>query len=196
MRPCMSNKEIELFNKYLNTFHIYVEFGSGGSTYLASVNTNIKYICTIESCLMWIDKVKEQESVQTRLAQQQIEFIHVDTGANPHNWGFPSNQNKKENWPLYSAAILKSNIYTTSDKILVLIDGRFRVACAAQSACVVKPDSVICIHDYMNRSHYHVVDKFLEMIESIDTMAIFKRRANINNEEIMKIYESYKFDYR
>ena len=48
---------------------------------------------------------------------------------------------------------------------MVLIDGRFRVACFLFSLLNAKKDSIIIFDDYMNRSEYHVVEEVLPKYE-------------------------------
>ncbi len=41
MNPYLSNNDIIMFYKYLDKAKIYFEYGSGGSTYQASIRDNI-----------------------------------------------------------------------------------------------------------------------------------------------------------
>tara|TARA_B100001121_G_scaffold191395_1_gene167185 strand:+ start:1055 stop:1195 length:141 start_codon:yes stop_codon:yes gene_type:complete len=42
MEPHMSENDTKIFYKYLNNANYYFEYGSGGSTYQASIRNNIK----------------------------------------------------------------------------------------------------------------------------------------------------------
>ena len=48
-----------MYYKYLDKAKIYFEYGSGGSTYQASIRDNIKKIYCVESDLNWLNKLKE-----------------------------------------------------------------------------------------------------------------------------------------
>ena len=63
-----------MFYKYLNRAKIYFEYGSGGSTYQASIRDNIKKIYCVESDLNWLNKLKEN-----------IKKNEMDT--RPNTWG-------------------------------------------------------------------------------------------------------------
>lgn len=59
MIPHMSSNDLLMFYKYLNNTKIYFEYGSGGSTYQASIRSNIQKIYTVESDLEWINNLKK-----------------------------------------------------------------------------------------------------------------------------------------
>lgn len=189
----MSPKEIETLQKYLHDARVYVEYGSGGSTCMASKVRSIEHICTIESNEKWIEEVKKQPDVVDRLATSSIQCIIIDIHGNPHHWGYPLNDHKKENWPLYSQAI-REVLPRVPD--LVLVDGRFRVACVVQVAMTCTDDTIICIHDYTDRPHYHHVHHFLELIEQVDTLAVFRRRKEVDMVKLNHAYELFKYDPR
>ena len=140
----------------------------------------------------WIQQVKKQDEVEKRVDLQTIHFHIIDIGGNPHFWGYPQNDSMKENWPKYSQVVG----YMTEKPDLVLIDGRFRVACAIQVALHAKDDVVICIHDYTNRPHYHCVTQFLEEVEVVETFACFVKKKCVDEEFLKNLYEQYKYDAR
>lgn len=189
----MSHKEIETLQKYLQDCRVYVEYGSGGSTCMASKVRSIEHICTIESNEKWIEEVKKQPDVVDRVANSSIQCVIVDIHGNPHFWGYPLNDQKKENWPVYSQAI-REVLPRVPD--LVLVDGRFRVACVVQVVMTCTDNTIICIHDYTGRLHYHAVESILELIEKVDTLAVFRRRKEVDIEEAKKLYEAFKYDAR
>ena len=42
---------------------------------------------------------------------------------------------------------------------------------------------------------YHYILKYLDIIDTMDTMCIFKIKENINTQEILKDYETYKYNW-
>jgi hypothetical protein len=54
-----------------------------------------------------------------------------------------------------------------------LIDGRFRVACFAQTVLRCSPDAVIGIHDFASRKPYHVVREIAREIASTEDISFF-----------------------
>ena len=77
----MLKNDTIMFYKYLEKSEIYFEFGSGGSTYQASIRNNIKKIYTVESDLNWINKLKN--IIQTN----NITFIFNEMDTQPKTWG-------------------------------------------------------------------------------------------------------------
>ena len=195
MKPVMTDNEIDTFQRYLNDARVYVEYGSGGSTCIASAMTHIEEIWTVESNDNWVQNLKNQEEVAKRVTAGTIHFVVVDIGGNPYFWGYPQNDVKKDNWPEYSQAI--QLVTRTSRPDVVLIDGRFRVACAIQVVMhCEKEDVKICIHDYTDRPHYHCVTEFLDVVEQVDTLTCFVKKKNVQRNLLEKLYEDYKYDAR
>jgi protein O-GlcNAc transferase len=83
MIPHMSPNDLLMFYKYLNNTKIYFEYGSGGSTYQASIKSNIQKIYTVESDLEWINNLKKI------IINNNITFLFNDMGTEPNTWGYP-----------------------------------------------------------------------------------------------------------
>jgi hypothetical protein len=58
MNPHMAPHDLIMFYNYLDKAKIYFEYGSGGSTYQASLRKNIEKIYSIESDKEWHDRLK------------------------------------------------------------------------------------------------------------------------------------------
>jgi hypothetical protein len=192
MIPVMSANEIHVLEKYLSKCKIYFEYGAGGSTCLASKYPNIQYIFSVESNQEWIDKVQELPIVKNRVDTQQIEFRVIDVNGNPRSWGYPFNLDKKENWPVYSSQISKISSDKRPD--LVFIDGRFRVACIVMSLLSCSDDTIICVHDFNDRPHYHYVNQFIDVLEKVDTLIVFRKKTDANPELLHKLYDVARYD--
>jgi hypothetical protein len=179
MKPAMSDIEISFLKKYLNNSKNYFEFGSGGSTYLASLIQNIEKITSIES-----DK-DFSKRVMSCCNNEKVNIIHANIG-DVIEWGVPKNSSKPEDiWENYSNQDVKG--YDT-----ILIDGRFRVACCLQ-VCLQNKDCVILIHDFTDRPEYHILLKFISIIESCETLVSAKVKDDVDITEIKKLYDEYKF---
>lgn len=48
------------------------------------------------------------------------------------------------------------------------------------------------IHDFNNRTDYHILYKYLDVIYSIDNLVLFSIKERINIKEVIKHYEIYK----
>ena len=56
MEPNLSKNDKKLFYKYLDNTNVYFEYGSGGSTYQASIRKNIKTIYSVESDIIKLNQ--------------------------------------------------------------------------------------------------------------------------------------------
>ena len=75
---------------------------------------------------------------------------------------------------------------------LVLINGRFRVACCLKCYDVIKDDCLIAFDDFLNSPHYHIVLEYFDIIEKTqdNRMVILKKKKNVNiPKELIEKYE-------
>ena len=59
MLPCLGENDLVMFYKHLKNIKVYFEYGSGGSTYQASILNNIEQIYSVESDISWQRKLKK-----------------------------------------------------------------------------------------------------------------------------------------
>ena len=74
---------------------------------------------------------------------------------------------------------------------LVLIDGRFRVACFLHSLLAAAPATPILFDDYTNRPHYHLVEEFCPIAETEGRQALFRVPAELDREAIGRELEGF-----
>ena len=188
----LNNDEIEVLKKYLNNSKYYLEFGSGGSTFLALSYPNIKRIISVESDYNWIKYLSSWKIIRNSIDGNKLSFIHIDIGKTKE-WGFPVDNSKISEYYKYSCKVFENNPYNID---LILIDGRFRVACVLKSIMEIKQDVIIMFHDYPERPHYHIIEKFLDIVETRDRLYIFKKKSNIDYNDLSETFENYKNDCR
>ena len=75
---------------------------------------------------------------------------------------------------------------------LVLVDGRFRVACALQALAHCQPHTVLLIHDFWNRTPYHPVLAFTDWLGSCDTLAILRRKPAIDRDKLAQALQAHR----
>lgn len=189
--PRMTNEEIKLLAKYLSMCTNYLEFGCGGSTYMASRFVNIKNIYSIEASLEWSEKIKNNFYIKRRLDNNKIIIDYVDINGNDKNWSVPKNKAKIDNWKDY---------YNPWSKILfkpdiILVDGRFRVACVLHALKHISDSCHILIHDYKERHQYHIIENFLDIVERSNTLYIFKKKKFIDMTFLEEIIKNHETDY-
>jgi len=190
MKPHLGKNDKNMFFKYLKKSKIYFEYGSGGSTYKASLKKNIEKIFSVESDLLWHNKLKKQIDN----TNNKIRFIYNEMDARPNTWGRPGPNSTSDQWKNYSDHINNLNETEKKELDLVMIDGRFRVACCLKCFGVISNDCVIAFDDFLNRKHYHIVLDYYDIIEqTIDNrMVILKKKKNIEiiPKVLIELYES------
>lgn len=167
----------------------YLEFGSGGSTFLTLLYSNMK-ITSIESDKNWLAYLKQWDIIQQHLNTQRLSFQHIDIGK-VGAWGVPLESDKIECFPHYSLAIFQQK----NNFDIVFVDGRFRVACILASIMHCMPHTRILVHDFNNRPQYHKVIEFLDFVDTCDTLAEFTIKNNIDKQKLLMLYEQNKYDY-
>lgn len=175
-KPFMTEIEIKAFLYFMKPENIYFEFGSGGSTNLASYFKLKTY--SVESDIKWHNKLKVNGI--------NANYITVDLHAS--SIGYPGKDTNLNDWKKYIQAYKKE--YNAD---IILIDGRFRIACALDIFPKIRNDTLIFIHDYENRKKYHVLERYYIKIKTWNSLALFLKNPNI--ESINKnIYNKYLKD--
>ena len=185
----MSKNERVLFDKLINKSRNYLEFGLGGSTIRAIQKSNAK-IYTVESSPEWIGYMR-QYTILRFFENKRLFIFCVDIGTT-REWGYPVTGKVQNTFDCYSSSVFESIDAKTLD--LVLVDGRFRVACTLKIIleCNKNNDLKILIHDFWNRKNYHVLLKYLDELGKADTMGIFSIKKNINLKSVKEDLEVYK----
>ena len=170
MLPAMSKDRIQILTENLMNSKVYLEFGMGGSTVLAT-RVGVPYIFSVDSSLEWLGNItKEVSKISNR---SKIKLLHSDLGR-IGDWGHPIGQEKISNWPTYYSGPWQVIQTSGISPDLVLIDGRFRVACFLYSILNLNPGSTIIWDDYLPRPEYHIIESILRPHQYVDSMAIFK----------------------
>ncbi|WP_236975242.1 hypothetical protein [Membranihabitans maritimus] len=190
----MSGSEKRFFDRYIKNAQHYLEFGIGGSTIRALLKSKAR-ISSVESNPEWLAKMREYRIVKHAEQTKRLEIDFIDIGKTGHI-GFPANEGERDKFPDYSSRIFHENDLSGVD--CVLIDGRFRVACALQTIlhCHRNPNLHMTIHDIWSRSYYHGILKYLIEIERVDRIGVFRIREHIDIEQLKTEYDKYKYDPR
>ena len=189
MEPWFYNNDKIMFYKYLNKSKIYFEYGSGGSTYQASLYNNIKRIYSVESDLSWHTKLK-----QLLTNQKRINLIYNDMCTIENNWGRPGKNSTPNQWKNYSNHFVFLPKSEQKKVDLILIDGRFRVACCLKLINLINDNCFIAFDDFLNRKQYHIVLNYFDIIEKTqdNRMVILKKKQfikpiNTNRNQKIKL---------
>jgi hypothetical protein len=187
MIPHLAKNDLEMFTKYLDNCKVYFEYGSGGSTYQASIRENIVKIYSVESDKEW------QTKLQENIKNDKVTYFFNEMDTQPNSWGRPGPNSTNIQCINYSNHI--RNISKNDQDIidLVFIDGRFRVACCLKCFDIINSNCLIAFDDFLDRKYYHIVLDYYNIIEkTIDNrMVILKKKENVISipKELIEKYE-------
>ena len=191
MRPAMTEKEINVFKKFIGESQHYLESGCGGTT-LLTLDANVKQIDVVETDIDWIAKLRAEPRIEAALRSGKLRFHHRDVGK-VIQWGIPKDETKKVNWPFYSLGVWNE---IKRDVDFIFVDGRFRVATTLAALCMAKPTATIMLHDYKERPHYDAVLEYAEPVDRVDTALILRRKPEFSESEAMLRWSQFMFDAR
>lgn len=115
-------------------------------------------------------------------------LVHVDIGETG-DWGYPVNKLKMDRWPKYHGAIWSDPGASEAD--FYMVDGRFRVACFMQAVLRARADSFIAIHDFANRSRYHVVREVAREVAVSENLSVFTRKPDFDRQRAAAILDQH-----
>jgi hypothetical protein len=185
----MSQREKQCFNDLLSKSKFYLEFGAGGSTIMAA-QSSAQFIVSVESDSAWIAKLKEEGAIKTAELAGRLFLLHIDIGS-VGSWGAPVDERRIKSWVDYYT---QPFILYDFPFELILIDGRFRVACALATAVFAQPIARVAIHDYELRTKYYAIEKYFDIIDSVGTLYIMRKRSKINCRSLYLDIMSNLFD--
>ena len=172
----MNLDEIAAFSRYRDKSSNYFEFGCGGSTVFC--NSEQRKIKSVDNSLHWINKVKP-------LVGSTTELIYVNTGP-VLEYGIPADQKQTSLFADYSLAFSKRD----SDTDLVLIDGRFRVACGLQIV-LSEYSGIVLLHD-ADRTEYKPLFNFFTVLERVDNLVALRLLPTADKLEAAILWDIYK----
>ncbi|MDZ4134234.1 MAG: hypothetical protein U1D06_01390 [Paracoccaceae bacterium] len=145
-----------------------LEYGSGGSTVLAGEMPG-KTVFSVESDRDWHDMM--QRWFVKAPPEATVHLHHADVGPT-ESWGMPKNARAIRRWPDYALGVWDRVDFLHPD--VVLIDGRFRVACLLTTAYRITRPVIALFDDYAPRPGYHRVEELLKPVATIGRMARFE----------------------
>ncbi|UYO93972.1 hypothetical protein [Pollutimonas sp. M17] len=199
LRPCFESKACtDYFESRLSEATTYLEYGSGGSTVLAAGLG--KRVYSVDSDRIFIMRVREALNKYAPDKVSNVSLLYANIGFT-REWGQPVFRTptsvRLARWREYSEKPWDSLKQVGHVPDLVLIDGRFRVACALRSMqhLVNKPNAILIVDDYIGRDWYLEIERFGEMVEVVGRMAVFRPKV-MDMEEIEQSIQRYVADWR
>lgn len=193
MKPWMTSSEQQRFLSIASSSKNYLEYGCGGSTFHVAGMSSVQLIVSVEGLQAWIDQLRTKRVIHGRIRNGTLAFHWIDYNANKDNWSRPANLDKRDQFPLYSSVIRE---YPKNAFDVVLVDGRFRAACALKAYDYISAEAVVMIHDYRHRTFYHVVEEFFDVQERVEELVVLKKKASVDRARLKKIIERYEYEYQ
>lgn len=187
----MSSDEKNIFDAAIKESRHYIEFGLGGSTLRAIQKSNAE-IYAVESSSEWLAQMRKY-FIFRYFENKRLHIFPVNIGPTG-DWGYPEPDNDTNVFEDYSSKIFELIDRKSID--LALVDGRFRVACTLQIilSCYENKNIKIIIHDFWHREQYHMVLKYLDVVEKADTLGVFTIKNDIDIESVKNDFEAYKLN--
>jgi hypothetical protein len=194
--PYFDEESTAYFRAQLEQTRNYLEYGSGGSTVLANrfVNTLVSVHCDANL----ISDVRRKLSEEGRRAMTRL--IHVNIGLTVDR-GMPAftkpTRRRVRRWEDYPTAPWRYFRSIAQQPDLILVDGRFRVACVLESLLSLSPlsNTRILIDDYADRPYYQVVERFADF-EMVGRMAVLRPRRLLDRIQVRRLVRQYCADPR
>lgn len=181
-RPGLTSNALAHFEQRLGQAKTYLEYGMGGTTVRAA-EVGVADIVSIESDPVWFDLVRHQLG---KSGLDRKHLIRADIGVTGE-WGFPTGD---EGWRNYARYVLDPWIICQEQRLkpdLVLIDGRFRLACSLAALLHAQTGACILFDDYADRPYYRSLESFVRCQCMVDGMAEFIVPADLQRDEIWRV---------
>lgn len=148
LAPAMTAAEQALLRAAAVGRRAGLEFGCGGSTGTL-LEAGILRLTSVDSDAAWLDRVGGDHRCAAALEAGRLRLLHADIGP-VAEWGWPAHAGALPRWPAYWR-----NAWEAAGEVdLVLVDGRFRVACALAGVPRLAEGAVLLVHDFWTRPHY------------------------------------------
>lgn len=165
----MPAPEAEALRAAYDSAEVILEYGSGGSTVLASEMSD-KHVTSIESDRKWARMMKDWFAAHPPVTGSQVDVIWANIGPT-QNWGKPKDDSAWQKYPNYALSVWLRDGFRHPD--VVLVDGRFRLGCALATAFNIVRPVTLLFDDYKQRTWFHKVEEFLGQPSIIGRMAQF-----------------------
>lgn len=187
------------FRDALSRCQQYLEYGSGAST-LVAASMGCRFV-TVESDESFLDAVRSRcagsgaDSADT----DRRRYLYADIGRTGP-WGVPLGRvrttTRISRWSRYPLAPWNA-LGDDFRADLVLVDGRFRVACAL--AVILHQSGTewtLLLDDYRERPEYLALEEVADLHEMWGRMAVFHPNADADPAQVQRMLTQYQADWR
>lgn len=191
LKPHMSDAELRLLEKYTPVNGKVLEFGAGGSSHFFA-QKNVTHLTSVESDVEWIRRlVRESALLKSFAMERRWKPIIADIGP-VKQWGYPLSE-PSISWLNYHQLVWDK--FDSSSLDFVLIDGRFRVACALQLLLRAgRRPPLVFMHDFASRSKYQDALLFFKIVDSAEDAVILNAKKNISWRNLALVLQKHQFE--
>lgn len=147
---------------------VVLEYGAGGSTLIAA-EAEGKTIFSVESDAEWLAKMQAYFAMYPPTSR--VHLHHGDIGPTK-GWGYPVDSGHMSDWPNYPISVWDLPEFLHPD--VVLIDGRFRIACFLTTLFRIRQPVTLLWDDYTSRPDYFEIESLVRPVALIGRMARFE----------------------
>ena len=140
--------EAEAVRHHYSQARVILEYGSGGSTVVAAEQPD-KVIFSVESDREWAAGMQAWFTLNPGASEPRIHYADIGP---TKAWGHPKDLKLHRKWPGYVLSVWDRRDFVAPD--LVLIDGRFRLACFMAVLLRTKAPVTVLWDDYVGRRRY------------------------------------------
>lgn len=191
--PSLDPETLEYLGAVYSSPQTILEYGTGGSTFLALRSNPETIVIGCETDPVWLARVC-MEASRNSLASRFYPF-YQDVGRT-REWGLPCFEQEPmtcERAALFVNASVDPWLHVRHLGLtpsFVLIDGRFRVGAFIASISMATAPAIILVDDYADRPNYHVVEDILRPTAMFGRSAVFEVRPNgYNPSELMRMLQ-------
>ncbi|PRW50975.1 hypothetical protein C2E21_5537 [Chlorella sorokiniana] len=172
--PLFTARELLTLQYYVRGAERYLEWGSGTSTFI--VGPMAKRSWSVDNHKPWCEMMqKDKVALKFWQAEGVLHYTCVDTGPTEQfgmpGPGVPLDQKKR-----YPDVV---DTFGQPHYDAVLVDGRYRVACALKALPYLTDASVVLVHDWEERRELYgkPLLQFYETAEQVDRLMVLRRRT-------------------
>ena len=180
-QPHLFDGSSSLFIEALHGVKVYGEYGVGLSTLHVLSETDAQVV-SVESDPYWSNEVQREAGSPDRLDVRVVDVGPVGL------FGTPLSYRRRHVFPEYARALWRER----TDFDLVLIDGRFRIACFAESYIHARAGTLVVFDDYVEREYYKIVEDLCEPCEVSDRQALFRIPENRERGRAVDIADEFR----
>jgi hypothetical protein len=164
----LPRKEAETLRSAYQAAEVILEYGSGGSTLVAG-DLPGRRVFSVESSAKWIAMMEAWLTQNPPMAQV---VLHHGNIGKTRDWGNPANNMSVARWSAYPVSVWDRPDFEHPD--VVLIDGRFRLACALTVLFRITRPVRVLMDDYVNRPVYKQIETLVGAPVMVGRMAQFE----------------------